>query len=69
LLVEDYLEFCAERGEEPNQPFFGHFTVRLSPEQHRKVIFAAEKSGKRFDNWVSEILEHAAEAFQIHAEQ
>lgn len=34
--VEDYLAFCAER------------TVRLSPEQHRKVILAAEKAGKRY---------------------
>ncbi|MBI1925306.1 type II toxin-antitoxin system HicB family antitoxin [Candidatus Poribacteria bacterium] len=34
--VEDYLAFCAERGEEPDQPFSGRFTVRLSPEQHRK---------------------------------
>ncbi|OQX12264.1 MAG: antitoxin HicB [Desulfobacteraceae bacterium IS3] len=66
--VEDYLEFCAERREEPDQPFSGHFTVRLSPEQHRKVFFAAEKSGKRLDNWVTEVLEHAAgELNQVHA--
>lgn len=64
--VEDYLEFCAERGEEPDQPFSGRFTVRLSPEQHRKVVFAAEKSGKNLDNWVTEVLEYAA-FNQIHA--
>ncbi|NJL59591.1 MAG: type II toxin-antitoxin system HicB family antitoxin [Desulfobacteraceae bacterium] len=58
--VEDYLEFCAERGEEPDKPFSGRFTVRVSPEQHRKIIFAAEKSGKHLDNWVAEILENAA---------
>ncbi|OQX23686.1 MAG: antitoxin HicB [Desulfobacteraceae bacterium IS3] len=65
--VEDYPEFCAERGEEPDQPFSGQFTVRLSPEQHRKIIFAAEKSGKRLDKWVAEILEHAAGKFQVRA--
>jgi len=29
--VEDYLAFCAERGEAPDQPFSGGGTVRLSP--------------------------------------
>lgn len=58
--VEDYLEFCAARGEEPNEPFNGLFTVRLSPAQHRRVVQAAEKMGKDVDAWVSETLERAA---------
>lgn len=57
--VEDYLVFCAERGEEPEQPFAGQLTVRLSPEQHRQVILAAEKAGKRLEKWVVEILTRA----------
>ena len=57
--VEDYLAFCAERGEEPNKPYNGVFTVQLSPEQHRKVILAAEKTGKDVSTWVVEALEHA----------
>lgn len=58
--VEDYLAFCAERGEEPEQPFSGRFTVRLSPEQHRQVILAAEKTGKGVEVWVAEALAQAA---------
>jgi predicted HicB family RNase H-like nuclease len=58
--VEDYLAFCAERGEEPDKPFSGRFTVRLSPEQHRKVILAAEKAGKDIEMWVEEALTQAA---------
>jgi predicted HicB family RNase H-like nuclease len=58
--VEDYLAFCAERGEEPDKPFSGRFTVRLSPEQHRKVILAAEKAGKDIEVWVEEALTQAA---------
>lgn len=54
--VEDYLEFCAERNEEPERPFSGRLTVRLSPEQHRKVILAAEKAGKKIDSWVADVL-------------
>ena len=46
--VEDYLAFCAERGEAPNQPCgFERLTIALSPEQHRKVITAARKAGKK----------------------
>jgi len=58
--VEDYLAFCVERGEEPNQPFSGRFTICLSPEQHRKIVFAAQKAGKGVDKWVAEVLDHAA---------
>jgi predicted HicB family RNase H-like nuclease len=68
--VEDYLAFCAERGEEPNRPFSGQMTVRLSPEQHRKVILAAEKAGKDLERWIAEVLEQAVGLSirdQVHA--
>jgi predicted HicB family RNase H-like nuclease len=58
--VEDYLAFCAERGEETDRPFSGRLTVRLSPEQHRKIILAAEKSGKGIEMWAAEALAEAA---------
>ena len=58
--VEDYLDFCSERGEEPETPFSGHFTIRLSPDQHRKIVFAADKAGKNIDHWVVEALESVA---------
>ena len=58
--VEDYLEFCTERGEQPEKPFSGRFTVHLSPEAHRRVIIAAERAGKRLDNWVADVLGKAA---------
>lgn len=57
--VEDYLEFCKERGEEPNPPFSGYFSLRVSPQLHKQIILAAEKSGKNMDNWISGVLELA----------
>jgi predicted HicB family RNase H-like nuclease len=57
--VEDYLAFCAERGEEPNQPFSGRVTVQLSPEQHRQILLAAEQAGKDVERWIAEALEQA----------
>lgn len=57
--VEDYLAFCAKRGEVPDKPFSGRFTIKLSPDQHKKAILAAEKAGKHFDSWVAETLTRA----------
>ena len=58
--VEEYLDFCQERGEKPDPPFTGRLTVRLSPDQHKKLVLAAEKAGKRVDSWVAELLVQAA---------
>lgn len=59
--IEDYIEFCLERGDQPEQPFSGRFTVQLSPEEHRRIVLAAAKAGKRVDSWVAEILGEAAQ--------
>lgn len=57
--IEDYLAFCAARGERPDKPFSGHFVTRISPELHRQVNLAASLSGKSLNAWVSEQLESA----------
>src|SRR5262249_13321896 len=35
--VDDYLAFCAERGEEPEKPYSGKFLVRIAPNTHRAL--------------------------------
>lgn len=57
--VDDYLAFCAERGEEPDKPFSGQFVTRVPPELHRQVNLAASLSGKSLNAWVSEQLQAA----------
>jgi predicted HicB family RNase H-like nuclease len=57
--VDDYLAFCAERGEEPDKPFSGQFVTRIPPELHRKVNLAASLSGKSLNAWVAEQLQSA----------
>jgi predicted HicB family RNase H-like nuclease len=57
--VEDYLVFCASRGEEPDKPFSGQFLTRIPPELHRQVKLAASLSGKSLNAWVSEQLQSA----------
>lgn len=59
--VDDYLAFCAERGEEPDKPFSGQFLTRISPELHRQINLAANTSGKSLNAWVSEQLQAAVE--------
>jgi len=61
--VEDYLEFCAERGEEPEKPFSGTFTVRIPPELHRKIYIQARIAEKSLNSWVSETFERAVAEF------
>jgi predicted HicB family RNase H-like nuclease len=60
--VDDYLGFCAARGEEPEKPFSGKFVIRLSPELHRKAFIKARLSNKSLNGWVSEVVEEAVGA-------
>ena len=52
--VEDYLTFCAQRGEKPDPPYSGKFVVRLSPDQHRLAVLAAKQAEKSLNAWVAE---------------
>jgi predicted HicB family RNase H-like nuclease len=54
--VEEYLEFCAGRGEEPEKPFSGRFVLRMDPELHRKVYLRAKRSSKSLNRWITEAL-------------
>jgi predicted HicB family RNase H-like nuclease len=55
--VDDYLEFCAQRGESPEKPFSGKFVVRLPTELHRKAYIEAKLADKSLNSWVTEVLQ------------
>ncbi len=55
--VEDYLAFCAARGEQPEKPYSGKFSVRLDPELHRKIAIQARMNSKSLNRWINETLE------------
>ena len=57
--VDDYLEFCAQRGESPEKPFSGKFVVRLPTELHRKAYIQAKLADKSLNGWVTEVLKTA----------
>jgi predicted HicB family RNase H-like nuclease len=54
--VDDYLEFCSERGEEPDKPFSGRLMVRLSPDLHRRLYVEARRDGKSLNQLISDRL-------------
>ena len=57
--VDDYLAFCAERGEEPDRAYSGRFVVRVDSDLHRQLNLAAQASGVSLNNWVAERLKEA----------
>lgn len=59
--VDDYLDFCAQRGESPEKPFSGKFVIRLPAELHRKVYVQAKLEDKSLNNWVKEVLQSAVQ--------
>ena len=51
--VQDYLDWCQERGKEPNKPFSGNFPIRSTPEIHKKAVEAAEAQGMSLNEWLN----------------
>jgi predicted HicB family RNase H-like nuclease len=54
--VDDYLEFCAARGEEAEKPYSGKFVVRVEPELHKTLAIRARKDGKSLNSLVNDAL-------------
>ena len=60
--VDDYLDWCAERGKEPEKPYSGRFVVRIDPEMHRSIAEAARLAGKSLNAWIADSLARVANA-------
>ena len=55
--IDDYLDFCASRGEDPDKPFSGRILVRVPPEVHREIMMEARREGKSLNAYVLEKLQ------------
>ncbi|HTP88905.1 MAG TPA: type II toxin-antitoxin system HicB family antitoxin [Bryobacteraceae bacterium] len=51
--VDDYLEFCRERGEEPDKPFSGKLVLRISPQLHRQITVEARRAKQSLNSYIS----------------
>jgi predicted HicB family RNase H-like nuclease len=56
--VDDYLDWCAARGKEPEKPFSGRFNVRIDPDLHAKAAVAASRLGISLNRFVEKALEN-----------
>jgi predicted HicB family RNase H-like nuclease len=57
--IDDYLEFCAERGEAPEKPYSGNFVVRIEPQLHRTIANEAEAQKVSLNALIASALEKA----------
>lgn len=59
--VEAYVDACRVRGEEPEQPVTGRYTLHLSPEQYRRVLRAGELLRRSLQTGVAEVFHSSSE--------
>jgi len=52
--VDDYLEFCARRNEEPDKPFSGTLSLRMPPKVHRQLALEAKRQKKSLNSYILE---------------
>jgi predicted HicB family RNase H-like nuclease len=55
--VDEYLEFCAVKGKEPEKPFKGSFNVRISADLHRKLALTASARGISLNTLVEDAIQ------------
>ena len=55
--IDDYLAFCAERGEPPDRPYSGKIPLRISPETHRRAAMHAQSEGLSLNQWIARRIE------------
>ena len=61
ISVDDYLAFCSERGKEPDKPYSGEISFKVSSIVHRTADAAARSEGKALEEWLAETVEWVAE--------
>ncbi|MEO0405974.1 MAG: type II toxin-antitoxin system HicB family antitoxin [Cyanobacteria bacterium P01_A01_bin.135] len=59
--IDDYIAFCEELGQSPDEPFSGRFLMRTSPDKHRMFYLAAQRANKTLNDWVEDKAMSAAQ--------
>ncbi len=54
--IDDYLEWCKERGEKPEKSFSGNLRLRLGKELHAKLATQALLQGESLNSLIIEKL-------------
>ncbi len=64
--VDDYLEFCARVGKEPDKTYKGTFNVRIEKSLHKELALIAFKSGESMNQIVEKAIRSYVKSF-VHA--
>ncbi len=54
--IDDYLEWCKERGEKPEKTFSGKLNLRMSADLHAHLALEAEKKGISLNELINQKL-------------
>ena len=57
--IDDYLAFCAQRGEPADRPYSGRIPLRVSPDTHRRAAMRAQSEGLSLNQWIARRIENA----------
>ena len=55
--IDTYIQWCAERGEQPEKTFSGTFNLRLPPELHARISLKAKVAGISLNSYIIKELE------------
>jgi len=55
--IDEYLDWCKERGENPEKPFSGKFNLRIDPELHRQLSIEANLHHESLNAYIEHILQ------------
>ena len=58
--IDDYLAFCAQRGEPADRAYSGRIPLRVSPDTHRRAAMRAQSEGLSLNQWIAQRIESAA---------
>ena len=59
--VDDYLDACREWGRDPDKPYSGEISFKVSSKVHRAADAAAKSEGKTLEEWLAKTVEWVAE--------
>jgi predicted HicB family RNase H-like nuclease len=57
--IDDYLDLCSERGEQPEKPFSGKFVLRLDADLHREIALRSARERKSLNAWIVDVVSAA----------
>ena len=58
--IDEYRDWCKSEGEQPEKPWSGKLSLRLSPDLHRRLAMLAAREHKSINAFISGALEKVA---------